>query len=130
VNSGFALFFWSAVLFEVKHFVCDFVLQTAYQYRNKGTYGHPGGLLHAGLHTAGSLPAVLVSQAFGGLAAIILAAEFFVHYHFDWSKEQINKRYALSFKDNFYWSVFGADQLLHQLTYVVILAVLMRAASF
>ena len=116
-------------MFEVKHFVCDFVLQTAYQYRNKGVYGHPGGLLHAGLHTCGSLPAVLALQAFGGLAASILAAEFFVHYHVDWSKEQINKRYALSFNDNFYWSVFGADQLLHQLTYVVILAVLVRAAS-
>ena len=125
-----ALVFWSAVLFELKHFVCDFVLQTAYQYRNKGTYGHPGGLLHAGLHTAGSLPAILALQAAGGLAALILAAEFFVHYHVDWSKEQINKRYALNFNNNAYWSVFGADQLLHQMTYVVMLAVLVRAASF
>ena len=116
-------------MFEVKHFVCDFVLQSAYQYRNKGIYGHPGGLLHAGLHTAGSLPAVLALQAFGGLAATILIAEFFVHYHVDWSKEQINKRFALNFTNNAYWSVFGADQLLHQLTYVVILAVLVRAAS-
>ena len=124
-----ALVFWSAVLFELKHFVCDFVLQTAYQYRNKGTYGHPGGLLHAGLHTAGSLPAILALQAAGGLAAWILAAEFFVHYHVDWSKEQINKRYALNFNNNAYWSVFGADQLLHQMTYVVMLAVLVRAAS-
>ena len=129
MSTGIALFFWSAVLFEVKHFVCDFVLQTAYQYRNKGIYGHPGGLLHAGLHTAGSLPAVLAMQAFGGLAVAILIAEFFVHYHVDWSKEQINKRYALSFNNNVYWSVFGADQLLHQLTYVVILAVLVRTAS-
>lgn len=129
MNSGLALFFLSAVLFEVKHFVCDFVLQTAYQYRNKGNYGHPGGLLHAGLHTAGSLPAVLALQAFGGLAVLVLAGEFFVHYHVDWSKEQINKRFALSFNNNIYWSVFGADQLLHQLTYVVILAVLVRAAA-
>ena|SRR6185369_1105914 len=125
-----ALVFWSAVLFELKHFVCDFVLQTAYQYRNKGTYGHPGGLLHAGLHTAGSLPAILALQAAGGLAAVILVAEFFVHYHVDWSKEQINKRYALNCNNNAYWSVFGADQLLHQMTYVVMLAVLVRAASF
>jgi hypothetical protein len=85
--------------------------------------------LHAGLHTAGSLPAILALQAAGGLAAWILAAEFFVHYHVDWSKEQINKRYALNFNNNAYWSVFGADQLLHQMTYVVMLAVLVRAAS-
>ena len=31
----------------VKHALADFYLQTPYQYLNKGTYGHPGGLLHA-----------------------------------------------------------------------------------
>ena len=128
MDSRVALVFWSAVLFELKHFICDFVLQTAYQYRNKGTYGHPGGLLHAGLHMAGSLPAILVLNTATGLAAAILLAEFFVHYHLDWSKEQINKRYALDFANSVYWSVFGADQLMHQLTYAIILAVLARAA--
>ncbi len=36
----------------VKHAVADFFLQTPYQYCNKGTYGHPGGFLHAGIHVA------------------------------------------------------------------------------
>src|SRR5580765_6922890 len=89
----------SLALFEVKHFVCDFVLQTAYQYRNKGIYGHPAGFLHAGLHAAGSLPAVLIMTQTAWLAAAILAAEFAVHYHVDWLKEQINKRKALTFDD-------------------------------
>jgi len=128
MDSRVALVFWSAVLFELKHFICDFVLQTAYQYRNKGIYGHPGGLLHAGLHMAASVPAILVLNASAGLAAAILIAEFFVHYHVDWGKEQINKHYDLDFSNNLYWSVFGADQLLHQFTYVVMLAVLARAA--
>lgn len=39
------LLFW---LFT-KHFIVDFPLQAfPYQYQNKGTYGHPGGLLHSG----------------------------------------------------------------------------------
>jgi hypothetical protein len=63
------------------------------------------------------------------LIAAILAAEFALHYHVDWLKEQINKRHALSFNDARYWSVFGADQLIHQMTYVVFLAVLARAAN-
>lgn len=129
MDSRVALVFWSAVLFELKHFICDFVLQTAYQYRNKGIYGHPGGLLHAGLHMTGSLPAVLVFHPSVGFAAAILLGEFFVHYHIDWSKEQINKRCGLDFEKNLYWSVFGADQLLHQLTYVVMLAALARVFS-
>ncbi|MDJ0512831.1 MAG: DUF3307 domain-containing protein, partial [Methyloceanibacter sp.] len=36
----------------VKHTAADFFLQTPYQYCNKGTYGHPGGFLHAGIHVA------------------------------------------------------------------------------
>src|SRR5262245_66621628 len=35
-----------------KHAVADFYLQTPYQFLNKGTYGHPGGFLHAGIHAA------------------------------------------------------------------------------
>ena len=60
MSPGLTLVFWGFVLFEAKHFLCDFVLQSAYQYRNKGIYGHPGGILHAGLHGLGSLPAVLI----------------------------------------------------------------------
>jgi kynureninase len=33
----------------LKHAVADFYLQTPYQYLNKGTYGHPGGFIHAGM---------------------------------------------------------------------------------
>lgn len=33
-----------------KHFIIDFLLQGQYQWKNKGTYGHPGGLLHSALH--------------------------------------------------------------------------------
>ena len=35
-----------------KHAVADFYLRTQYQYLNKGIYGHPGGFIHAGIHTA------------------------------------------------------------------------------
>jgi len=36
------------LLLFTKHFVLDFPLQTKFQWSNKGTYGHPGGLLHSG----------------------------------------------------------------------------------
>ena len=45
-----------ALLF--KHFLFDFVFQRPYQFLNKGIYGHPGGILHAGLHAAGTIPAL------------------------------------------------------------------------
>jgi len=119
-----SLLLWSLVLFQVKHFVCDFVLQTAYLYRNKGIYGHRAGFIHAGLHAAGSLPAILLLSPNPGMVAAILAAEFLIHYHVDWLKLHIDKRYRLGINQSLYWAVFGADQLLHQLTYVGILALL------
>ena len=50
-----ALVLGTMVLLQMKHFAVDFLLQTRYQWENKGTYLHPGGLLHAGLHGLGTL---------------------------------------------------------------------------
>ena len=118
----------SLALFEVKHFVCDFVLQTAYLYRNKGIYGHRAGFIHAGLHALGSLPAILLIGGAPGLIAVLLVGEFLVHYHVDWLKLYIDHRYRLRIDRRAYWIVFGLDQLLHQATYIVMLALLAQAA--
>ena len=124
MSPGVSLLFWSLVLFQVKHFLCDFVLQTAYLYRNKGIYGHPAGFIHAGLHAVGSLPAILLLTRSGGLAALLVATELVIHYHVDWLKIYIDKRFRLTVQRRAYWIVFGADQLIHQLTYAAFLAVL------
>ncbi|HET7085995.1 MAG TPA: DUF3307 domain-containing protein [Rhizomicrobium sp.] len=128
MNPAIVLLLSSLALFEAKHFLCDFVLQTAYLYRNKGVYGHPAGIIHAGLHALGSLPAILLitsSAGFSaGLVAMIVAAEFLIHYHVDWLKLYLDRHYRLRIDRSLYWIVFGADQLLHQLTYIAILAVL------
>lgn len=118
----------SLALFEVKHFLCDFVLQTAYLYRNKGTYGHPAGFIHAGLHALGSLPALLLIGGAPGLIAMLAIGEFLIHYHVDWSKLYIDKRFRLRIDRSAYWIIFGLDQLLHQATYIVMLALLAQAA--
>jgi hypothetical protein len=123
-----ATLFWAFVLLEVKHFVCDFVAQTGYQVRAKAIYGHPGGLLHAGLHGVASLPAILLLTNAPLLIAAIIVAESVVHYHVDWLKAAITRMRGLSYEDLLYWIVFGADQFLHQATYLVILGVLVRAA--
>ncbi len=119
-----ALVFVGLVIFQVKHFVCDYLLQTSFQYRNKGTYGHPGGILHAEIHAVGSLPAILVFMPPLGVIAAIIIGEGAVHYHLDWLKQKIDQRMNWTPEAAQYWHVFGADQLLHQLTYVVILGAL------
>jgi hypothetical protein len=112
------------VYLQIKHFVCDFVLQRPYQYLNKGTYGHPGGVLHAGLHALATCPVFAVMMPSLRLALAIVVAEFIVHYHIDWAKEQVTKRTGWQTENAGYWTALGMDQLLHQLTYVAIVAVL------
>lgn len=130
MSQSVALILWILVLFQVKHLVCDFLLQNRYQYANKGIYGHPGGLLHVGIHAAGSLGPVLLATDEWWLAASVIAADAAAHYHIDWLKQQIVKRRALTCeKDALFWVVLGVDQFLHQITYIVIIGVLARAES-
>ncbi len=112
---------------SVKHTIADFFLQTPYQYLNKGTYGHPGGLLHSGIHVALSVPVFLLLAPSSALfGAAILAGEFVVHYHTDWLKEQANKRNGWQPDGPAFWRAFGVDQLAHMLTYIAIVYLLAR----
>lgn len=108
-------------LFGIKHFVVDFLLQKPYQYQNKGTYGHPGGLLHAGLHGLGTVAALWI---FADLSWILLMTIFdvVIHYHVDWAKVKINKHFGwtATTHEEFWW-LLGFDQLLHWLTYCAII---------
>ena len=108
-------------LFGIKHFIVDFLLQRKYQYSNKGTYGHPGGILHAVLH---GVATALVLWLFADINWILMMMAFdaFLHYHIDWAKTNINKHYGwtATTHDEFWW-LLGLDQLLHWLTYVVII---------
>ncbi|HKA99666.1 MAG TPA: DUF3307 domain-containing protein [Methyloceanibacter sp.] len=113
----------------VKHALADFYLQTPYQYRHKGTYGHPGGVLHSAIHVA-LTPLVYLVLVPGSLllAGSIALGEFLVHYHVDWLKEQILRRNELTAQTPGFWHALGADQLIHGLTYLVIVAVLIAAS--
>jgi hypothetical protein len=112
-----------------KHAVADFGLQTQLIYSQKGTYGAAGGLLHGFIHIFLTLPVFLLfPTGTVGLAAALLAGEFFVHYHIDWTKEQIVRHYGWKLSDRQYWCALGLDQLLHGLTYVAILWIWLPAA--
>lgn len=117
------------VILEVKHFVCDYPLQTVYQVTNKGTYGHPGGIIHSGLHVLGTSTAFLVITPTLAVGAGILIGEFLLHYHIDWTKDQVMRRNGLTAKDSRFWWTIGVDQMLHHLTYVGIAAILVATVA-
>ncbi|MGZ8415594.1 MAG: DUF3307 domain-containing protein [Methyloceanibacter sp.] len=112
-----------------KHAVADFYLQTPYQYLNKGKYGHPGGFIHAGIHTALTPLVYLVLLPGSLLIAVGLAlGEFVLHYHIDWLKEQATHRNGWTTSDRGFWFALGTDQLVHGLTYLLIVAALVMVA--
>lgn len=108
-------------LLTIKHFIVDFPLQHRYQYENKGTYGHPGGILHAGVH---GLATFWCFAWYAPVAAVWLAvADGLIHYHIDWAKMNLNSKmgWGPTTHEQFWW-LLGLDQLLHYATYIALVA--------
>ena len=104
-------------LLFTKHFIVDFPLQNKFQWSNKGTYLHLGGILHSGLHGLGTY---FCFVWFAPLAAIYLSIiDFVLHYHIDWAKMNLNSKmgWGPNTHEQFWW-LLGLDQFLHALTYV------------
>jgi uncharacterized membrane protein HdeD (DUF308 family) len=109
------------LLLFIKHFLCDFPLQTSpWMYRNKGIYLHMGGVTHALIH---GIATTMILYFFVGQHALYYGLlDFIVHYHIDWAKLNINQKYNLrADNSNGFWILLGLDQLLHHLTYFVII---------
>ena len=107
--------------FAIKHFLADFVLQTAWMVREKGVYGRPGGLVHAGWHAVLSLILLLACEVPAGLTLALVGAEWVIHYHIDYAKESFSRRIRKTPADHGFWITLGFDQMLHQLTYAAMI---------
>jgi hypothetical protein len=110
------------ILLFVKHYLFDYVWQNPYMFQNKGILFHPGGLLHAGLHSVATL-ILLLLIGYTEIALICSAIEFVIHYLTDYIKVNIEKKFRLSTSDPRYWQLFGLDQLIHSITYIFIVLI-------
>lgn len=112
--------------FAIKHFLADFVLQTASMVHDKGYYGRRGGLIHAGWHAALSVPVLLIAAPSVLVALALGLVEGVVHYHLDYAKERLSRNLGDTHRDHRFWVVLGLDQLLHHLTYAGMIALLLK----
>jgi len=123
-------------LFFLKHFIVDFPLQRwPWQFKNKGTWGHPGGIVHAGLHsvvTLGIFAWLTFNNMYGSsvqhlveiiwiIVVLLSLLEGFIHYIIDWTKMNLNRIMEWHPNTEWFWHLLGLDQLLHYLTYLLIL---------
>lgn len=106
------------LLFQVKHMFADFFLQTPRMLSGRSAYFHMGRAQHASVHVAGTAVALVVMGAPIKFAAVICILEWVVHFHIDFGKARFNELKQLKPTQPLYWWAMGADQTLHQLTYL------------
>ena len=115
------------LLLQIKHCYADFVIQTYKQTVHKGIYRDPIGISHSVDHVWTSLVALLVFSFFYTTNPFTIMwlciAEGILHYHIDFVKVKFGS------KDQtrpIFWAQFGLDQLAHQVTYLLMAALLLK----
>jgi hypothetical protein len=112
------------VLFRVKHFVCDFLLQSDWMALTKGTPGREGYqalFTHSAIHAAGTL---IIALIFAPSLWWLGPLDFVVHSIVDRIKGYFTYKGGWQPKDTIFWWTLGADQEAHNFThlaYVIII---------
>jgi hypothetical protein len=96
-------------------------------WQNKGIFGHWGGISHSGIHAFTTYIILCFFVDSTEFALLLAVGEFVIHYITDYAKMNINriKGWGATTHDEF-WQLTGFDQLVHQLTYVAIIAAVMH----
>jgi hypothetical protein len=105
---------------QVKHVICDGPLQTPRMVREKSTYGKPQGLLHALVHVGGSAIVLALWGLPLALVAGLAGLDGIIHYHVDFTKENIVKAMGWGPVNGPFWWAIIADQALHHMTSLLV----------
>lgn len=106
------------VMFQLKHFVCDYPLQTPYMLGKMQRIDWVKPLAaHAGVH---SLFTFCITLIFVPSIAIYLAlADFVIHFIVDRIKASPDLGGRFKPDQPYFWWALGADQMAHHLTHYV-----------
>ncbi len=127
----------------VKHTIADFWIQGRFpwMWMNKGKFMHPGGIVHSLTHVVGTLIilwpfVVYLEESQGHLFRWrnflwgTLTFEFVVHYLTDYLKMNINRWRGWKCNTSpYFWDLLGLDQLIHLLTYWIIVVAWITVAT-
>lgn len=111
-------------LFRLKHFVCDFLLQTDWMAHMKGKPGREGYnalFTHTAIHGIGT---ALVTVIFAPSLWWLGLVDFAVHSVIDRIKGVFTYKMGWTTKDKMFWWTLGADQEAHNFThfaYIIII---------
>lgn len=109
-------------LLQIKHCYSDFVLQSYMQTVKKGEWLNPVGVSHSIEHGICTLVVLMLFCFFVPITVSAMIAvtilEVISHYLIDFGKVKYGCKDTTK---HVFWSQFGLDQLLHQLTYIAMI---------
>lgn len=112
------------LVFRLKHFVCDFMLQSDWMALNKGRPGKEGYqalFSHTVIHAIGTLLIVLV---FAPNLWWLGLLDLLIHSIVDRLKGILTLKKGWKARDTMFWWAFGVDQELHNLTHIAYIALI------
>lgn len=105
------------ILFQIKHFICDYPLQTPYMLgKLQRTDWIKPLLAHASVHGLGTF--LIVAYFNLPIAFILAVADVVLHFVVDRLKASPDIGGHFSIDNKYFWWCLGLDQMAHQLTYV------------
>jgi hypothetical protein len=106
----------------LKHTLADYFLNRKYMGKDKHLY-LKGGKLHSFTHFYTCLFTLLFFVE-PDIAVACALIDGLAHYHIDWTKSKIIQKYKLFYNGVTLRTLIGVDQLLHFLTYILIVALI------
>jgi hypothetical protein len=117
------------IAFRVKHFVCDFLLQTDWMALTKGKPGREGYsalFTHTAIHAIGT---VLILAVFAPHLWWLAIVDFIVHSVIDRTKGYFTYQKGWTPKDTVFWWTLGADQEAHNFTHLSYIVLIYMSAT-
>lgn len=114
------LIFILLIIFQLKHFICDFPLQNTYML---GKMKETGWILplaaHAGVHSLTTLLVTFIFTTNVALAITLFILDFIIHFSVDRIKASPALGGRFNPTQSYFWWALGADQMAHHLTHYV-----------
>lgn len=120
------IFVFCLIALQIKHWLIDFVFQNEAMISSKGTYGSLNSVKHSAQHALGTVLAMAPLSILEGLLGYsclwlwwVAVIDFVVHYHVDYFKVKYGN---CDCRTKAFWNHLGLDQMVHQFTYLAIVA--------
>lgn len=111
------------VIYQLKHFICDYPLQNAYMLGKFEEIGWVKPLLaHTGIHAVATFLIALVFTQMVFLSLSLALFDLVVHFIMDRVKASPKLLGRYDIKDKRFWWSLGFDQMVHHLTHYAIIA--------